>query len=294
MRTDHDPDDSAGPGSSRSTASSESASFDSVLDLSREGTTFSGAVDSGWSIGFAVNGGVLLAAAGRALGQLLGGRGHGDPLAISAFYLGAAAGGDFTVRTEEIRAGRTVSTGQASLRQLVDGGEAERMRVTATFGDLGSLDAGDVRTTAVPPTLPPPEECVRSVNRMPGIDVPFVEQIDLRLDPACVGWAFGEPSGRGEMQGWLRHLDGREPDAWTLLLAVDALPPVTFNLGVTGWAPTLELTAHVRARPAPGWLRVRAWTDNYAGGLFEENAEVWDSSDRLVAQARQLARVGRG
>jgi hypothetical protein len=39
---------------------------------------------------------------------------------------------------------------------------------------------------------------------------------------------------------------------------------------------------------------VRAWTDNLAGGLFEENAEVWDSSDRLVAQARQLARPGRG
>src|SRR3712207_7297528 len=75
------------------------------------------------------------------------------------------------------------------------------------------------------------------------------------------------------MRGWLRHLSGREPDLWTLLLAVDAMPPVTFDLGVAGWAPTLELTAHLRARPAPGWLRLRTWTDNYAGGLFEENAE---------------------
>lgn len=269
--------------------------FDAALDLRREGATFTGELDPGWSIGFAVNGGVLLAVLGRALSEVLGARGHHDPVAVSAFYLGAATGGPFTVRTDEIRGGRTVSTAQASLSQAGDSGDdTERVRVTATYGDLASLDDGQVRTTAKPPALPPPEECVRSVNQVPGVDVPFVERVDLRLDPACVGWALGEPSGRGEMQGWLRHLDGREPDLWTLLLAVDAFPPVTFNLGVTGWAPTLELSAHIRARPAPGWLRVRTWTDNYAGGLFEENAEVWDSADRLVAQARQLARPGRG
>ena len=268
--------------------------FDRVLDLHRDGATFTGDVDPGWSIGFAVNGGVLLAAIGRALGELLDDRGHPDPLVVSAFYLGAATGGPFTIHTEPVRSGRTVSTAQASLRQQTDRGEEERVRATATYGDLKALDYGQVLTTAVPPQLPPPEECVRSVNQVPGVDVPFVERLDLRLDPACVGWALGAPSGRGEMQGWLRHPEGREPDLWTLLLAVDALPPVTFNLGVTGWAPTLELTAHLRARPAPGWLRVRAWTDNLAGGLFEENAEVWDSADRLVAQARQLARPGRG
>ena len=268
--------------------------FDSVLDLRRDGATFRGELDAGWSIGFAVNGGVLLAALGRALSEVSGPHGHPDPVAVSAFYLGAATGGPFTVDTEQIRVGRTLSTAQARLLQPGDDGDAERVRMTATYGDLAALDDGQVRTTAKPPVLPPPEECVRSANQVPGVDVPFVERVDLRLDPSCVGWALGEPSGRGEMQGWLRHLDGREPDLSTLLLAVDAFPPVTFNLGVTGWAPTLELTAHIRAHPAPGWLRVRTWTDNYAGGLFEENAEVWDSADRLVAQARQLARPGRG
>jgi len=88
--------------------------------------------------------------------------------------------------------------------------------------------------------------------------------------------------------------DGREPDPLMLLLAVDTLPPVTFDMGLAGWAPTLELTAHVRARPAPGWLRVRVSTRNFAGGLLEEDAEVWDSQDRLVAQSRQLARAPKG
>ena len=50
---------------------------------------------------------------------------------------------------------------------------------------------------------------------------------------------------------------------------------------------------HVRARPAPGWLRLRHATRNMAGGMFEEDFEVWDSADRLVAQSRQLARTAR-
>jgi hypothetical protein len=87
--------------------------------------------------------------------------------------------------------------------------------------------------------------------------------------------------------------DHREPDPLLLLLACDALPPVTFDLGELVWTPTLELTAHVRANPAPGWLRIAAWTRNVAGGFLEEDAEVWDSAGRLVVQSRQLARAPR-
>ena len=70
-------------------------------------------------------------------------------------------------------------------------------------------------------------------------------------------------------------------------MVCDALPPVTFDLGRPGWAPTLELTVHVRAVPAPGWLKVSHRTRNVAGGMFEEDCEVWDSAGRLVAQSRR-------
>ena len=122
---------------------------------------------------------------------------------------------------------------------------------------------------------------------------PLMERFDMRFDPASAGWVVGAPSGRGMLQAWFRLAGGREPDPIALLAVADALPPVTFDLGRPGWAPTLELTVHVRARPAPGWLKVRHQTSNLAGGLFEEDCEVWDSAGRLVAQARQLARVPR-
>ena len=91
------------------------------------------------------------------------------------------------------------------------------------------------------------------------------------------------------IQGWFKLADDRPLDPIALLLVVDALPPVTFDLGLPGWAPTLELTAHVRAKPAPGWAIVRHYTRTVAGGVFEEDCEVWDSTGTLVAQSRQLA-----
>ena len=122
---------------------------------------------------------------------------------------------------------------------------------------------------------------------------PLLERFGTRIDPAYVGWAVGKPSGSGIIQGWFKLADDRPLDPIALLMVVDALPPVTFDLGLPGWAPTLELTAHVRARPAPGWLKVRHATRNLAGGMFEEDCEVWDSTGRLVAQSRQLARQPR-
>lgn len=93
------------------------------------------------------------------------------------------------------------------------------------------------------------------------------------------------------MRAWFGLADGREPDPLSLLLTVDALPPTAFEMGLSGWVPTVELTAHIRRRPAPGPLRVAITTRNLAGGFLEEDAEVWDSEDRLVAQSRQLARA---
>ena len=69
------------------------------------------------------------------------------------------------------------------------------------------------------------------------------------------------------------------------------MPPVTFTFGALGWAPTIAFSGHVRSRPAPGWLRMRITTRNVIGGLFEEDATIWDSRDRVVAQSRQLAGV---
>ncbi|MFF3953745.1 thioesterase family protein [Streptomyces sp. NPDC001890] len=264
---------------------------DTAVTLREEGV-YDAELSAGWTIIHAVNGGYLLAMLGRALGQALP---HPDPFSVSAHYLTASVPGPAVIRTQTVRTGRTLSTGQASLFQFAeDGTEVERIRVIATYGDLDGL-SDEVRTSAKPPAIPPMEHCLGPSDNpapIPGSSA-ITERLDIKLDPATVGWAIGAPSGKGEMRGWFGLADGRDADPLSLLLTVDALPPTSFELGLKGWTPTIELTTHIRCRPAPGPLRVSITTRNLAGGFLEEDADVWDSADRLVAQSRQLARAPR-
>ena len=97
------------------------------------------------------------------------------------------------------------------------------------------------------------------------------------------------------MSGWFRLADAEPIDVLGLLVAVDAFPPTIFRSGLpVAWTPTLELTAHIRARPEAGWLRCAFATRFITGGFLEEDGEVWDETGRLVAQSRQLALLPRG
>src|SRR5260221_612755 len=64
--------------------------------------------------------------------------------------------------------------------------------------------------------------------------------------------------------------------------------PAVLELGEMS-SSTIELTVHLRARPAPGWLAGRMSTRYVIGGYHEEDVELWDSAGQLVAQSRQLA-----
>jgi hypothetical protein len=289
-------DTGAGTGpANESRASNESAAgeFDRDTRLrQREPGIFDAEISAGWSIIGAVNGGYLKALLGRALSAALP---HPDPFTVTAHYLTATQPGPAVIRTTLVRSGKTLSTGTASLCQTgPDGAEVERIRVLGTYGELAALSA-EVRTSAKPPEMPPYEQCIGLEHAPEGLgEVTMVHRMAARLDPAVVGWALGEPSGRGEVRGWFAFADGRDADPISLLLVGDAMPPTAFDLGLAGWVPTVELTTHVRARPAPGPLRVAISTRNLAGGYLEEDAEIWDAADRLVAQSRQLARAPRG
>ncbi len=75
---------------------------------------------------------------------------------------------------------------------------------------------------------------------------------------------------------------------------MDAFPPATFEVAATGWVPTLQLTAYVRAVPAPGPVRVVHRAQVIDAQKVDEVCFVWDARGRLVAQATQLAGVRLG
>jgi acyl-CoA thioesterase len=251
-------------------------------------------LDGGWVVGGGLNGGYLLGVIGNAVRTELTDIGQPDPVSVSAYFLSPSVPGPALVRVRRVRTGGQRSTVAASLVQHQDGQEVERITALAVFGDL-DLAPSEVAREVPPPALPPVEDCIPTLMAPPEFITvaPLLERFGTRLDPAYLGWAGGNPSGSGLIQGWFKLADDRPLDPIALLLVVDALPPVTFDLGLPGWAPTLELTVHVRARPSAGWAIVRHATRNISGGMFEEDCEVWDSEGRLVAQSRQLALLPR-
>ena len=236
-----------------------------------------------WAYGAGVlHGGWLLETlAGAALEHTA----HPQPLAVSAHYAAAPRIGEGDVTVEVLREGRSVSTLRTRLAQQ----GSVKVEALVTCGTLPGPGTVPLLVDGVPPVLPPRADCVRSTipEGLPRNGI--TEQLEVLLDPATAAWTTGRFGGSSEVRAWVRAADGRQPDPLQLLTIADALPPVTLDLGIPGWVPTLELTVHLRAVPTAGWLRCVQRARLVHGGWLDEECEVWDSSDRLVAQARQLA-----
>jgi acyl-coenzyme A thioesterase PaaI-like protein len=258
----------------------------------------------------AVNGGALIATVLRAV---LDCSPNPHPVATTANFLRVAKLEPAQIQVTWLKQGKTAATARATLEQ---GGEPIlEMTVTTGTVPMSSLDGpagangagaaaadpagwAELSWTGPPPDFPAMQDCVdlgpwRGSVGPDGVEG-YAMQVSMLLDPATTGWRQGEPSGQPEMRGYFGLREDRVPDAYLLALAVDGLPPVVFGLGATGWAPTVELTWYMRAVPCPGPLRVAARCRHVGGGWFDEESEVWDAAGRLVAQSRQLARVGRG
>ncbi|GAB4215034.1 MAG: thioesterase family protein [Sandaracinaceae bacterium] len=247
---------------------------------------FDAVVSDRWSIGTAPNGGYLAVLVARAMAEALP---HKDPFSITLHFLRIARPGPACIEVEVVRVGRGHSTAEARLIQ--EG--AEVVRALATFGELGRSD-GPTVVRAVAPPIPPRDACNRG-RAGPTPDLSIAERVDMFMAPGTVTWVSGEKSDVAELGGWARFSDGRPTDALSLLFFADAFPPPVLNLRAASapWVPTLELTVHLKARPSPGWIRGWFRTRALVGGYLEEDGELWDEEERLVAISRQLARLHR-
>jgi acyl-CoA thioesterase len=266
------------------------SAFDTATAVTRaEGGGLVAELHPGWDVGGGIlNGGYLLSVVARA--ALLESP-HPHPVALSASYLRAPAAGPATLSVVPGPAGRTLSHSLVTLSDA--GGPALTVNVTTA-----TLGTGAPEYSEPVPDAPSAEECFSVAEHRdlapPGVQVPGLSlQVETRLDIATAGWAFGQPSGQPYLRAWMRLADGREPDPLALLTFADALPPTSFAMGNLGWAPTVQLQVFVRALPAPGWCLVEARSSEIAGGWVDEDYRIWDSTGRLVAQSRQLARSPR-
>jgi acyl-coenzyme A thioesterase PaaI-like protein len=236
-----------------------------------------------WTVGTKAHGGILLVLLVRAGLARLEADVPGaapDPLAVAADFLRAPDPGPVELHTEVLKTGRTVSVVAVRMTQA---GRA-MLAATVTAGVLPDdeplwADLPDM--AAVPPADAIDPAARATVFGLAG-------SCELRFDHATAAYSRRE-QGPPIIRGWTRPRD--EPaDVLYALLAGDILPPTVFNVaGRFGWAPTVQLTALLRAHPAEGWLRLESRSTVVAGTWFDEDVTVVDARGRLICQARQLA-----
>jgi hypothetical protein len=246
-------------------------------------------LDPGYLIGDALNGGYLMAVMQRAA---LHQSEHPHAVSSSFHFLRPGLGGPADIEADVLKSGRTVSTVQVLLRQ------DERPAVAGTIAAAALTETAEAQYARPPVELPAIEECSpfdprRGASGAGG----FVDRVDVRFTPQTIQrLEESEDDPDPELLGYIQPGEGgttAEELLAFLPVAVDALPPVVMVFDSWRWAPTVELTWHLRALPEAGPLAFRSRADSVRDGWFDENVVLWDSGGRLVAQARQLARVGR-
>jgi hypothetical protein len=245
--------------------------------------TFTAELSSQWTIGGKPHGGFLLALLARAAVAAAGsGSPVADPLSVSAQFLRAPEIGPVLLRTDVRKTGRQATVVSVNLEQrgkscvegMVTTGRLPRER--AAWSDLPNQPAEPPGNALDIAALP-----MASVFRL-------TEGCDIRLDPNGAGFLHGQTNDPPRLRLWARPRS-EQVDPMFALLAGDISMPVTFNLGRFGWTPTVQLTALLRSRPAPGWLRIHVESRAVHGPWFDADATVVDATGRLICQSRQLA-----
>jgi hypothetical protein len=240
-----------------------------------------GRVAEGYDVFGIPHGGYLAALAAKAA---LARAGLPDLFSVTTHFLRKAAVGPIRFEVEAAGQSRRFRALRASGRQ--DGQVV--LALSALVGDRETIDgpswegsAGwDHRSAPLTPPAGAPDA---------GLPTPAVaERLGLRLDLDTLGFTRGEAAREARVRGTVR---ATPVDQLLALIACDITPPAVWNvLGPSGWVPTVELTAHIRARPAEGPLGIDVATAHVGGGFLEEDAVVRDDRGALVAQSRQLAR----
>jgi Acyl-CoA thioesterase C-terminal domain/Acyl-CoA thioesterase N-terminal domain len=268
------------------------ALFTSAMTLRQvDDGAYEGELNKHWTIGAKVHGGAMLALCANAARTACGGSGL-EPVAVAASFLWAPDPGPMRLVTSIRKRGRRISVVDVELTQgdrtsvhaVVNLGEPEHFPPGGQTAPL--LSANPVVRLMAPE---PPDDVapIGPGHPLAGL-VHLGEGCDVR--PVLSTLRPGNEGQPPVIQMWARPRDVA-PDALFALMCGDLSAPVTFAVGRTGWAPTIQLTAFLRALPADGWLRIIATCVEIGHDWFDEDHIVVDRLGRLVVQARQLAMV---
>lgn len=234
-------------------------------------------IDPSWTQGRTAFGGLIVAAAVRALEPP-----ERSLRSVMASFVAPVREGAVHLSGEPLRSGRSVTQSEAMVTQ----GGSSCARIVAAFAQP--------RTTAVsvpgdaPPDLPEPDALVQQPF-IEGLTPAFTQHFDFR-------WATLNPPFSGstsaEIQGWIRLRSPSALDAPLVLAMLDAWPSPVLSLtrgptpaSTVQWFATLSDLQPARSGE---WCRFASTVHHASGGHADFTGQLWDAQGRWLAGMRQL------
>ncbi len=242
-------------------------------------------IPPGWGQGRATFGGLVAALMQQHLDNSIGG---GRTLrSASITFVGPAAAGEITLRSELIRRGKSVLQAECRAWQ---GGQVVAMLV-ACFG--AARDSRLAIPAAAAPTFRAPEDC-QALPWIPGVVPDFTQQFDFRWHQGDLPFSRGE---RADIGGWVRLRTPVERISPAMVMAlVDAWPPTVIGMfdspaPVSTLSWSMEFLSPTQAIPHDGWWQYLADTDTARDGYVHAHSSLWSPGGELVAISRQTVTV---
>jgi acyl-CoA thioesterase len=209
----------------------------------------------------------------------------GEPLALTVNFAAAIADGAFDLSLRVVRTNRTNQHWNVELTQ--DG----QVKTTATAVFATTRDSW-VDTEARPPSVPPPEQVVPS--GMAHVVV-WSKLYDMRFVEGPLPGEDGQPSPSSTTTLWVREQAERAVDYAALAALCDVFYPRVFRRrGGVVPAGTISLTTYFladqRELDAVGgdFVLATAHANRFAGGYFDQSAQVWSRDGALLATTHQI------
>lgn len=209
------------------------------------------------------------------------------PLSFTAHLLRAPVEGDYEVRAEVLRSGRTMSTLSAEIVQH------DKLIATALASFASERSSPDFDELPMPEVDPPTAGRVME-SYVPEFAFPYGNNIVIqeRGGPA----AFSAPGGPMDRIGWAGFAQPRPVDAAGLLMIGDfGLMAWWVRLEQMHTTATLDHTTHFRADlrsiDVEDFVLMQSRTSLVRGGYLDWDVDVWAPDGILLCQSRQMLAV---
>ena len=254
--------------------------------------TFKVNPDINYFVGNTPHGGYLMALMHKALTNILP---HSTAISSSVQYLNRIDAIPFELEVETFKISKGSSSGMVKLKQ--DGRICTTF--TGTCSDFEFMKGYDDLKKPFPDIFTSSDK--KDYIKMnydkisKGFTPAFIKQLECSIHPEHAWWNRTSSSDNKKNEARCSaflEMEGGKPDQFCLSFYSDILPPVVCNkYGALGWIPTITLTTHIRQIPMTSQVYADFKATDINKGYFEQDCNIWDLEENLVASSRQLTRI---